>query len=213
MLTWFANTPSDSSTKNKCPWDAAIGQRPTDNCAPTASLTTTLRAVLLLSATVSVLSFSLSIEKARKMGGCMSTVSGGGSLYIPNNDGGEEEFHARYLEGDLLGEGEFGAVKLCQDKKAGRDSEELAVKILKKDMTFKDDSALKPQVLQAECDILRTLDGKNYCLELKGIYETPKVIYVVTELCSGGEMMDYGKSISPFKRAQCRRLATHISLL
>jgi hypothetical protein len=45
--------------------------------------------------------------------------------------------------------------------------------------------ALKPQVLQAECNILKTLGGKQYCLELIGLYETPKVIYIVTELFSG----------------------------
>lgn len=129
----------------------------------------------------------------------MSSVTGGGSPYISSNDGGEGEFHSRYREGALLGQGEFGAVKLCTDLQAPTGSEELAVKILKKGITFKDNtlySPLKPEVLQAECDILRELNGKNYCLALKGIYETPKVIYVLTELCSGGEMMDYGESLS-----------------
>lgn len=129
------------------------------------------------------------------MGGCASTAIGGrGTPYIVSNDGGEPEFHARYVEGRILGEGEFGAVKLCTDKTTTSSGEELAVKILKKGMVFKDNTlygALKPKVLQAECIILKTLDGKNYCLELKGIYETPKVIYVVTELCSGGEMGSY----------------------
>lgn len=64
-------------------------------------------------------------------------------------------------------------------------------------------------------EILQTLAGKHYCLNLLSIYETPKVIYMVTEFCgyvmcsamavrqfqklspyimsnnSGGEMMEY----------------------
>lgn len=40
-------------------------------------------------------------------------------------------------------------------------------------------------------NILKTLDGKNYNLKLMSIYETPKVIYMVTEFCGGGEMMEY----------------------
>lgn len=40
-------------------------------------------------------------------------------------------------------------------------------------------------------EILRTLAGKNYNLKLMNIYETPKVIYMVTEFCGGGEMMEY----------------------
>jgi calcium-dependent protein kinase len=39
--------------------------------------------------------------------------------------------------------------------------------------------------------MLRTLEGKHHCLRLLGVYETNKSIYVVTELCAGGEMMEY----------------------
>ena len=46
-------------------------------------------------------------------------------------------------------------------------------------------------MLRGEVQILRTLDGKNYNLKLVSIFETPKVIYMVTEFCGGGEMMEY----------------------
>lgn len=41
--------------------------------------------------------------------------------------------------------------------------------------------------------MLRALskDAYNYCLKLHSIYETPRLILVVTELCAGGEMMEY----------------------
>ena len=67
--------------------------------------------------------------------------------------------------------------------------------------------ALKPEVLQAECDILKKLDGKQYCLELKGIYETPKVMYVITELCSGGEMMEYVSQRNELRTEDISRIA------
>ena len=47
------------------------------------------------------------------------------------------------------------------------------------------------EVLQCEVDILRTLAGQHYCLFLVAVYETPRMIFMVTEYCSGGEMMEY----------------------
>jgi serine/threonine protein kinase len=39
--------------------------------------------------------------------------------------------------------------------------------------------------------MLKKLAGKCYCLKMVSIFETPKVIYMVTEFCGGGEMMEY----------------------
>jgi serine/threonine protein kinase len=50
---------------------------------------------------------------------------------------------------------------------------------------------MKPEILRGEIEILQTLAGKHYCLAVVGVYEAPKTIYLVTELCSGGEMMEY----------------------
>lgn len=122
------------------------------------------------------------------MGGCLSSSK---PNYIPKTDGGEEDFHNAYLEDKLLGEGEFGMVKLAHDM---RTNDVRAVKILRKGIVFKDNvvySPLKPQVLRGEVEMLQTLQGKHYCLKLFGVYETRKSIYVVTELCAGGEMMEY----------------------
>jgi len=126
------------------------------------------------------------------MGACLSS---GGESYIEGNDGGEEQFHSRFLEDKVLGEGQFGVVKLVHDMKANRgEGETMACKILRKGVVFKDNvlyTPLKPEVLKSECDILRTLAGKHYCLHLEAVFETKKNIFVVTELCAGGEMMEY----------------------
>lgn len=48
------------------------------------------------------------------MGACLSATTGGGML-IDNPDGDEEAFHKRFLEDHVLGEGEFGQVKMVRE--------------------------------------------------------------------------------------------------
>lgn len=124
------------------------------------------------------------------MGGCAA------KHLIEDVDGDEQAYHKRYLEDKVLGEGQFGVVKLVHDISASKDveTEPMASKSLQKGVQFKDNtlySPLKPEILRGECDILKTLAGQHFCLRLIGVYETPRVIYMVTELCSGGEMMQY----------------------
>lgn len=136
------------------------------------------------------------IEDLLTMGNCLAR--GGGTPLIENVDGNEQDFHSRYIEDRVLGEGEFGVVKLIHDMKAGDNNNStqnsLACKTIRKGVTFKDNtiySPLKPEIIQAEVEILRTLNGEHYCMELKGVYETPRAIFMVTEYCAGGEMMEY----------------------
>jgi calcium/calmodulin-dependent protein kinase I len=134
------------------------------------------------------------------MGGCLSAASAPVSI-IPQVDGGEDDYHKRYLEDQILGEGEFGVVKMVHDvtvKNSGSSSElqqtPYACKLLRKGAVFKDNtlySPIKPEVLAAEIEILRVLQGKHYCLFMVAIYETRSVLYMVTEFCAGGEMMEY----------------------
>lgn len=131
------------------------------------------------------------------MGGCISAVSTPQHL-IDQVDGDEDDYHKRYLEDQILGEGAFGIVKMVHDVTQKFDSTTpnapLACKTLRKGVVFKNNvvySPLKPEVLQGEINILRTLRGQKYCLRLQGIYETTKVIYLITEYCGGGMMMEY----------------------
>lgn len=127
------------------------------------------------------------------MGGCLSAVSAPQHL-IEQVNGNEDDYHKQYLEGRLLGEGEFGVVKLVQDVTSNTNQNEYACKVLRKGVVFKDNvlySPIKPEVLCMEIDILRTLAGKCYCLKLCNIFESTRSIYIITEYCSGGEMMNY----------------------
>ncbi|CAB9514753.1 MAP kinase-activated protein kinase 2 (Fragment) [Seminavis robusta] len=128
------------------------------------------------------------------MGACLSAAGGGGML-IENPDGDEEGFHKRFLEDHVLGEGEFGVVKMVHDMRS-QENEPLACKTLRKGVVFKDNvlyAPLKPEILKGEINMLRALaaDKSNFCLKLHSIYETPRLILMVTELCAGGEMMEY----------------------
>lgn len=121
---------------------------------------------------------------------------------ISENEGDGKQFLERFEVDKVLGEGEFGVVKLIHAKNAGPNGIEssaveypmYACKMLRKGMQFKDNtlySPIKPLTLRTECEILRTLNGKHYNVKLIGIYESPSTIYIVTDFCAGGEMMEY----------------------
>jgi serine/threonine protein kinase len=151
------------------------------------------------------------------MGGCISSAAGT-ALLIENADGGEADFHNRFLEDRVLGEGEFGVVKLVHDMTAvngngnsggamnggggggggdpGADTTAgtLACKVIRKGVQFKDNTLyppLNPKVLIGEVEMLRSLAGEHYCLGLVGVYETPRSIYIVTDFCGGGDLIEY----------------------
>lgn len=119
--------------------------------------------------------------------------------YIASTAGGEREFLERYHESTLLGQGEFGVVKLIHDVKSTDYLEKrpLAVKFLKKGYVFRDNilyAPLKKAALQGEVEILRRLAGECYTLRLVEVYESPSMIYMITECYEGGEMMPWVSS-------------------
>jgi serine/threonine protein kinase len=128
------------------------------------------------------------------MGGCLSSVSGAPKHVIEFVDGNEDEYHKRYLEGQSLGEGQFGVVKMVHDVTSTQEGKPLACKILRKGAILKDNvfyGPIKSEVLKGEIDILRTLAGLHYCLRFHGIYESPRALYMITDYCGGGQMMEY----------------------
>jgi serine/threonine protein kinase len=135
------------------------------------------------------------LEDLLTMGNCLAR--GGGTPLIENPDGTEQDFHNRFIEERVLGEGEFGVVTLVHDMQQANSNETdntMACKTLRKGVVFKDNTLyapIKAEILQCEVSILRTLNGEHCCMALKGVYETARAIFVVTEYCAGGEMMEY----------------------
>lgn len=139
------------------------------------------------------------------MGNCFS--GGAPAHLIEHADGGEDDYHKRYLEDQVLGEGEFGIVKMVHDvtKQQDEQAAPLACKVLRKGVVFKDNTLyapLKPEVLRGEIEILRTLAGDKYCLKMHSIYETSRLLFIVTEYCGGGEMMEYVSQLQEDLRSE-----------
>jgi len=117
---------------------------------------------------------------------------------LSQTDGGLEDYQKRWLEeARVLGEGEFGVVKMVHDTtlaSADDSNRPYACKILRKGYQYKDNviySPIKPDVLRGEVEMLRALQGRRYCLELVAVYESPRQIHMILEFCAGGEMMEY----------------------
>jgi hypothetical protein len=141
------------------------------------------------------------LEDILTMGACMSSGGGGkSSNLIDSVDGGEQEYHSRFVEDRILGEGQFGVVTLVLDTRAGPSGHDrgditdtttaMACKTLRKGVVFKDNTIFAPikaDILQCEVNILRKLNGKRHCCKLEAVYETPRIIFLVTEFCAGGK--------------------------
>jgi len=120
--------------------------------------------------------------------------------------GTEAQYNERFTEEKTLGKGEFGTVKLVTDTSSPNGNVQLAAKTLNKGFTFKDNTLyppMNPDELKMEIDILKVLNGQAYNLLLESVYESPSKVYVITEICSGGEMLEYtGKNFSEGLRTE-----------
>lgn len=137
---------------------------------------------------------------------------------IPEPDGNGADFAFRFnkhgrSKHQVLGKGQFGQVILIKDET----SKLLACKVLCKGLAFEGNVIYTPPkatVLRGEVEILRMLQQQSYCLQLEAVYESPRVIYIVTEVCQGGDMLQWmaGKSLhdTDVKRI-ARQLFTAVS--
>ncbi|KAI8369677.1 kinase-like domain-containing protein [Blakeslea trispora] len=78
-----------------------------------------------------------------------------------------------------LGVGSFAVVKECTDKET---NEKCAVKIIMKKVI-----AGKQHMLDSELDILKKV-RHEHIVSLHDFYETDEAVYIVTDLCTGGEL-------------------------
>jgi len=92
-----------------------------------------------------------------------------------------ESFEEVYTVGKELGSGAFSVVKSCTHKETG---EEFAVKIIRKENVKQD-----LHRLAIEMQVLESVKHPNI-IELKEVFETPSMLYIVTEVVTGGELFD-----------------------
>jgi calcium-dependent protein kinase len=100
----------------------------------------------------------------------------------------------------VIGQGTYGVVKKCVHRKTGK---EFAVKIIYKDQVP------DMKLLVNEVKTLRHLHHPNIITE-EDVYETPTKLYIVTELCTGGELYDHILELHADERKYSEFDAAHI---
>mmetsp|Transcript_4356 Transcript_4356/g.15087 ORF Transcript_4356/g.15087 Transcript_4356/m.15087 type:complete len:337 (-) Transcript_4356:68-1078(-) len=90
-------------------------------------------------------------------------------------------FLERYELGDTIGVGGFAVVKKGLDKKLQMP---VAIKVVDRSRYTPTD-----QSLQREVEVLTSVDHPN-CIKLYACYVTSKKVFIVTELVTGGELLD-----------------------
>ena len=121
--------------------------------------------------------FSLfsSDEKNRETERCTITV-----LKDPTGD----DLHRQYELGKELGRGEFGITHLCTDRISGKlfACKSISKKKLRTSVDVED--------VRREVEIMRQLPPHDNIVKLKETYEDDESVYIVMELCEGGELFD-----------------------
>ncbi|KAM7535043.1 hypothetical protein Aperf_G00000100933 [Anoplocephala perfoliata] len=104
---------------------------------------------------------------------------------VDNNSG--NKFNAKYISQEVIGTGASSTVRRCISKDT---KEEFAVKILDLNSGVE-----TPEVLRAECmrevSILRKVAGHPNIITLYDVFEEDAYVFLVFEICKGGELFDY----------------------
>ncbi|XP_047325482.1 CDPK-related kinase 4-like [Impatiens glandulifera] len=118
---------------------------------------------------------------------------------IPENEGEEREsqldknfgypknFAAKYELGKEVGRGHFGHTCWAKGKKGDMKNQSVAVKIISK---AKMTTAISIEDVRREVKILKALSGHKHLIKFYDAFEDAHNVYIVMELCEGGELLD-----------------------
>ncbi|KAL2320646.1 hypothetical protein Fmac_029615 [Flemingia macrophylla] len=101
--------------------------------------------------------------------------------------GFSNHFHAHYELGPEVGRGHFGYTCSAKGKKGSFKGHDVAVKVIPKS---KMTTAIAIEDVRREVKILRALTGHKNLVQFYEAYEDNDNVYVVMELCKGGELLD-----------------------
>ncbi|XP_016508430.1 CDPK-related kinase 5 [Nicotiana tabacum] len=119
--------------------------------------------------------------------GSESEVGGGGGAGLDKSFGFSKNFGNKYEMGEEVGRGHFGYTCKAKFKKGEVKGQEVAVKVIPKS---KMTTAIAIEDVRREVKILRALTGHNNLVKFYDAYEDPNNVYIVMELCEGGELLD-----------------------
>lgn len=100
-----------------------------------------------------------------------------------------------------LGRGSYGTVYTATERSSGR---EVAVKEIRKG---EGSCMLSDCKLQQEVEVLGDLKGCKNNIQLHGCYHGQNKMYIVTELCRGGDLLSYMKTNGPLNEHQAAQVA------
>ncbi|KAL3813598.1 hypothetical protein ACJIZ3_014866 [Penstemon smallii] len=101
--------------------------------------------------------------------------------------GFSKKFYEKYELGEEVGRGHFGYTCRANFKKGELKGQEVAVKVIPK---AKMTTAIAIEDVRKEVKILRALTGHNNLIQFYDAFEDHDNVYVVMELCEGGELLD-----------------------
>ncbi|XP_041026477.1 CDPK-related kinase 7-like isoform X1 [Juglans microcarpa x Juglans regia] len=106
---------------------------------------------------------------------------------LDKNFGFSKQFVAHYELGEEVGRGHFGYTCTATAKKGSLKGQDMAVKVIPKS---KMTTAIAIEDVRREVKILRALTGHKNLVQFYDAYEDEDNVYVVMELCKGGELLD-----------------------
>ncbi|XP_031392498.1 CDPK-related kinase 3 isoform X1 [Punica granatum] len=101
--------------------------------------------------------------------------------------GYNKNFGAKYELGKEVGRGHFGHTCFAKGKKGELKDQVLAVKIISK---AKMTTAISIEDVRREVKILKALSGHKHLVKFYDACEDANNVYIVMELCEGGELLD-----------------------
>ncbi|KAK3096801.1 hypothetical protein FSP39_003437 [Pinctada imbricata] len=109
----------------------------------------------------------------------------------------------KYDSGDKIGQGTFGKVFKVKHKESGV---HWAMKVINKEKAG--GPAIK--LIEREVAILKRVQHENI-ITLNEVFETGKKIYLIMELCEGGELADAVKEKGSYPEEDCKTIMTKLA--
>ncbi|PWA66995.1 calcium-dependent protein kinase (CDPK) family protein [Artemisia annua] len=110
-----------------------------------------------------------------------------GEVELDKSFGFLKHFGSKYEMGEEVGRGHFGHTCKAKAKKGEFKGKDVAVKVIPKS---KMTTAISIEDVRREVKILKALSGHENLVKFYDAYEDHDNVYVVMELCEGGELLD-----------------------
>nr|XP_043616706.1 CDPK-related kinase 4 [Erigeron canadensis] len=107
--------------------------------------------------------------------------------FLDKSFGFGKNFKSKYELGKEVGKGHFGHTCIAKCKKGAMKNQSVAVKIISK---AKMTTAISIEDVRREVNLLKSLSGHQHMVQFYDACEDDQNVYIVMELCEGGELLD-----------------------